>query len=252
MQKFLDLPCVGLQTDRKLLRPFPAPQAGQALFSMWHGCCPCGWIGRPFRCPDNCARTGSIGNCTHGHGPLLMLQALAEPEKRQDKEDDDDCSDDIDDAVHGIASYAGVEGLNRAQRDSLHSILTVGFSAPTLRAPARIASSGSRRYATATTSATIWPPAFTPRRLQPNLSSTRSRKCHMPTSSPSALSGAAASRIFSPDGQLARKQDCRASRYREMIAYLGDRDPTTHRMLKEILASEEGHAEDLFPPSSKV
>ena len=33
--------------------------------------------------------------------------------------------------------------------------------------------------------------------------------------------------------------------YREMIAYLGDRDPTTQRMLKEILASEEEHAEDL-------
>ncbi len=33
--------------------------------------------------------------------------------------------------------------------------------------------------------------------------------------------------------------------YREMIAYLGDRDPTTQRMLKEILAVEEEHAEDL-------
>ncbi len=33
--------------------------------------------------------------------------------------------------------------------------------------------------------------------------------------------------------------------YREMIAYLGDRDPTTQRMLKEILAAEEEHAEDL-------
>jgi len=33
--------------------------------------------------------------------------------------------------------------------------------------------------------------------------------------------------------------------YREMIAYLGDEDPTTQRLLKEILASEEGHAEDL-------
>lgn len=33
--------------------------------------------------------------------------------------------------------------------------------------------------------------------------------------------------------------------YREMIAYLGDQDPTTQRLLKEILASEEGHAEDL-------
>ena len=33
--------------------------------------------------------------------------------------------------------------------------------------------------------------------------------------------------------------------YREMIAYLGDQDPTTHRLLEEILASEEEHAEDL-------
>ncbi len=33
--------------------------------------------------------------------------------------------------------------------------------------------------------------------------------------------------------------------YREMIAYLGDEDSTTRRMLEEILASEEEHAEDL-------
>lgn len=33
--------------------------------------------------------------------------------------------------------------------------------------------------------------------------------------------------------------------YREMIAYLGANDPTTQRVLKEILASEEEHAEDL-------
>jgi bacterioferritin len=33
--------------------------------------------------------------------------------------------------------------------------------------------------------------------------------------------------------------------YREMIQYIGDRDPTTTRMLKEILAKEEEHAEDL-------
>lgn len=33
--------------------------------------------------------------------------------------------------------------------------------------------------------------------------------------------------------------------YREAIAYLGDHDPTTRRMLEEILASEEEHAEDL-------
>lgn len=33
--------------------------------------------------------------------------------------------------------------------------------------------------------------------------------------------------------------------YREMIAYLGNQDSTTHRMLQEILASEEDHADDL-------
>jgi bacterioferritin len=33
--------------------------------------------------------------------------------------------------------------------------------------------------------------------------------------------------------------------YREMIAYLGDDDPTTRRMLESILAMEEEHAEDL-------
>ena len=33
--------------------------------------------------------------------------------------------------------------------------------------------------------------------------------------------------------------------YREMINYIGDDDPTTRRMLEEILAKEEEHAEDL-------
>ena len=33
--------------------------------------------------------------------------------------------------------------------------------------------------------------------------------------------------------------------YREMIAYLADSDPTTQRLLKDILAMEEEHAEDL-------
>jgi bacterioferritin len=33
--------------------------------------------------------------------------------------------------------------------------------------------------------------------------------------------------------------------YREMIQYLGDKDPTTRRMLEEILATEEEHADDL-------
>jgi len=33
--------------------------------------------------------------------------------------------------------------------------------------------------------------------------------------------------------------------YRDMITYLGDDDPTSRRMLEEILAKEEEHAEDL-------
>lgn len=33
--------------------------------------------------------------------------------------------------------------------------------------------------------------------------------------------------------------------YRELIQYLGDRDPTTSQMLKEILAVEEEHADEL-------
>jgi bacterioferritin len=33
--------------------------------------------------------------------------------------------------------------------------------------------------------------------------------------------------------------------YREMIAYLGEDDPTTRRLLEKILANEEEHAEDL-------
>jgi len=70
---------------------------------------------------------------------------------------------------------------------------------------------------------------------------------------------------FSPDGLAARshaeyveggtlremiKEDLVAERvaiesYREMVGYLAEQDPTTRRMLEEILASEEGHAEDL-------
>jgi len=70
---------------------------------------------------------------------------------------------------------------------------------------------------------------------------------------------------FSPDGLSTRshaeyvagdtlgsmiKEDLIAERiaiesYREMIAYLGGNDPTTQQMLKDILASEEEHADDL-------
>lgn len=70
---------------------------------------------------------------------------------------------------------------------------------------------------------------------------------------------------FSPEGLLSRshaeyddspelhamiKEDLVAERiaidsYREMIAYLDKNDPTTRRMLEEILAQEEEHANDL-------
>jgi bacterioferritin len=33
--------------------------------------------------------------------------------------------------------------------------------------------------------------------------------------------------------------------YREMITYLGEKDSTTRRMMEEILAKEEEHADDL-------
>jgi len=33
--------------------------------------------------------------------------------------------------------------------------------------------------------------------------------------------------------------------YREMVAYLGDADPTSRRLMEEILAKEEEHADDL-------
>jgi bacterioferritin len=70
---------------------------------------------------------------------------------------------------------------------------------------------------------------------------------------------------FSPEGLATRshaeyvegetleemiKEDLVAERiaidsYREMIAYLGDPDPTSRRLLEEILAKEEEHADDL-------
>jgi bacterioferritin len=70
---------------------------------------------------------------------------------------------------------------------------------------------------------------------------------------------------FSPEGLASRshseyqegksltdmiKEDLVAERvaiesYSEMIKYFGDKDPTTRRMLEEILAKEEEHADDL-------
>jgi bacterioferritin len=70
---------------------------------------------------------------------------------------------------------------------------------------------------------------------------------------------------FAPDGLATRshaeyvegetledmiKEDLVAERiaidsYREMVAYFGDADPTSRRLLEEILAKEEEHADDL-------
>ena len=70
---------------------------------------------------------------------------------------------------------------------------------------------------------------------------------------------------FSPDGLTTRshaeyvegedlesmiREDLVAERiaidsYREMVSYLGENDPTTRRMMEEILAKEEEHADDL-------
>lgn len=77
---------------------------------------------------------------------------------------------------------------------------------------------------------------------------------------------------FSPDGLSKRshaeyvagdtlsamiKEDLIAERiaiesYREMIAYLADADPTTQKLLKEILAMEEEHAEDFASLMSNI
>jgi bacterioferritin len=83
--------------------------------------------------------------------------------------------------------------------------------------------------------------------------------------SPRASCRTAGTPTFHPDGLLTRshseyvdgtsligmiQEDQVAERvaidsYREMIAYLGNDDPTTRRMLEGILAMEEEHAEDL-------
>lgn len=40
--------------------------------------------------------------------------------------------------------------------------------------------------------------------------------------------------------------------YRELIAHLGDQDPSTRRMMEEILAGEEEHADELVDPLQDV
>jgi bacterioferritin len=77
---------------------------------------------------------------------------------------------------------------------------------------------------------------------------------------------------FNPDGLLTRshaeyvegttlvdmiKEDLVAERiaidsYREMITYFGNQDPTSRRMMEEILAVEEEHADDLVSMLQKM
>ena len=72
-----------------------------------------------------------------------------------------------------------------------------------------------------------------------------------PDFSPNGLSERSHAEYVAGDTLIAMiKEDLIAERiaiesYREMIAYLGDTDPTTQRMLKEILAMEEEHADEL-------
>ena len=68
--------------------------------------------------------------------------------------------------------------------------------------------------------------------------------------------GRAATRSHSEyvEGDVARRDDpartwsrsaSRSRATREMIRYIGDGDPTTRRMMEEILAKEEEHADDM-------
>ncbi len=45
--------------------------------------------------------------CFRGHGPWNRIDALAQPEKRQDCENDDDCANEVDDAIHDNSLRVG-------------------------------------------------------------------------------------------------------------------------------------------------
>lgn len=72
-----------------------------------------------------------------------------------------------------------------------------------------------------------------------------------PNYSPEGLTGRSHSEYVEGDTlEQMLKEDLVAERiaidsYSEMIRYIGDDDPTTRRMLEEILAKEEEHADDL-------
>jgi bacterioferritin len=73
----------------------------------------------------------------------------------------------------------------------------------------------------------------------------------MPKLDPATLSGRAHSQYKEADSLAGMiRENLVAERiaiesYGEMIRYLGDRDPTTRRMLEQILAVEEEHADDM-------
>ena len=93
----------------------------------------------------------------------------------------------------------------------------------------------------------------------------RVRNKSTPTASPSASSSLGGEPDFAPDGLSSRshseyvegrtlvdviKEDLVAERiaiesYREKIAHFSSFDPTTRKMLEEITATEEEHADDL-------
>jgi bacterioferritin len=72
-----------------------------------------------------------------------------------------------------------------------------------------------------------------------------------PNFSPDGLSGRSHAEYMPGDSLVSMiKEDLIAERvaiesYRELVAYLGNNDPTTQRMIKEILAMEEEHADDM-------
>ncbi|MBY4896743.1 bacterioferritin [Cupriavidus sp. AU9028] len=72
-----------------------------------------------------------------------------------------------------------------------------------------------------------------------------------PDFSPEGLAARSHSQYVEADGLTEMiKENLIAERiaiesYREMVQYLGERDPTTRRMLEEILAVEEEHADEL-------
>lgn len=78
-----------------------------------------------------------------------------------------------------------------------------------------------------------------------------------PDFSPDGLSARSHSEYVAPNGLTDMiRENLIAERiaiesYREMIQYMGERDPTTRRILEEILAVEEEHADELADMLSK-